>query len=194
MTNHFPKLVLVGLLFILPASAEAAETMCTEQYQPVCGGKQVQCIKSPCYPVYHTYGNSCTMNAEGGYFIHEGECTEAESGFVPPARDTYTPPKGCVAWFDGCNSCSLTSNGQTACTLMACLDKPAPGRCTRYEDTPAKPPVVAPTPSTPHVVASTSVNATTTTPVVATTTTSEKSGPGFVHRLWLSIRTWFSWL
>lgn len=182
MNTYLPLLVLAGLLALAPASAEAREVMCTMQYQPVCGAQQVQCVTTPCYPVYHTYGNSCTLGAENGTFIHEGECTEKESGPVKPAEETYTPPKTCVAWFDGCNSCSKGSNGQSMCTLKACMGAQAPGHCTKYETTQ---PVVNPKPPT----------ATTTEPVATTSIAEPESIPtGFFARLWLSIRAWFSWL
>ena len=29
----------------------------------------------------------------------------------------------CQSFYDGCNSCSRTSNGQTICTMMACTDR-----------------------------------------------------------------------
>jgi hypothetical protein len=32
---------------------------CTEEYAPVCGAVEVQCIKAPCNPVPKTYPNSC---------------------------------------------------------------------------------------------------------------------------------------
>lgn len=191
MNKIFFVPALATVFFIIPAAAGAANpTMCTMQYQPVCGAKQVQCIKAPCYPVYHTYGNSCTMNAENGTFIHEGECTAAESGPVTSTQP-YTPPSNCTAWFDGCNSCSRTENGQSMCTERACAGTPAAGYCTAYK----KPGVLNP----PSVLsASTSVDASSSTQVGAATGTMAAEGevktPGFIQRLWQSILSWFSWL
>lgn len=191
MKRYLPATMFVGILFAIPAYAGAAsDIMCTQQYQPVCGGKQVQCIKSPCYPVYHTYSNSCMMQAEGGYFIHEGECTASETGFIPPARDTYTPPKGCVSWFDGCNTCSLQSNGQAACTLMACEDKPAPGRCIRYE---SDKPAVQPSKPSDHTSTSSPIQGSTTEAGAVSTTTEPARDPGFVFRIWNFILSLLPW-
>ena len=131
MNKTFLVPTLAAVFFIIPAVAGAAgPTMCTAQYQPVCGAKQVQCITAPCYPMYHTYGNSCTMNAENGTFIHEGECTASETGPVKSTQP-YIPPSNCTAWFDGCNSCSRAESGQSMCTERACAGTPAaaPSRC-----------------------------------------------------------------
>lgn len=189
MNKNLPRLVLAALFFILPFSADASTpTMCTMQYQPVCGAQQVQCVTAPCYPQYHTYGNSCTMNAEKGTFIHEGECTASETGPVKQTKP-YTPPSNCTAWFDGCNSCSRGANGQSACTLRACMDEPQPGYCTAYE----KPPVLNPAPiisSTTTVEASTSA----TTSNEGSAAQEEVRKSGFVHDIWAIIMSWFSWL
>lgn len=34
-------------------------TMCTMQYEPVCGEMAVQCVTTPCEPIQQTYGNAC---------------------------------------------------------------------------------------------------------------------------------------
>lgn len=33
---------------------------CTQQYEPVCGLTQVECITTPCDPVPQSFGNACT--------------------------------------------------------------------------------------------------------------------------------------
>ncbi len=117
--------------------------------------------------------------------------TIAVCAFVFSAiRDTYTPPKGCVAWFDGCNTCSLGSNGQAACTLMACGDKPAPGRCISYQND--KPTVTKPTPSTP-AASSTSSPATTGTATATSTPGEPARNTGFVFRIWNFILSLLPW-
>ncbi|MEK7511059.1 MAG: hypothetical protein AAB582_02400 [Patescibacteria group bacterium] len=118
--------------------AEDGPTMCTMQYQPVCGAKQVQCVSAPCYPQYHTYGNSCMMGVDGGSFIHEGECTASETG--PVTGKPYVPPAHCTSWFDGCNQCGRGDNGESYCTLKACVGDPAPGYCTAYDEPPKETP------------------------------------------------------
>jgi hypothetical protein len=50
------------------------QTVCTMEYNPVCGSKQVQCIKAPCPPIQQTYGNACSMKADGATLVHTGEC------------------------------------------------------------------------------------------------------------------------
>ena len=54
---------------------------CTMEYAPVCGEKQVQCVKAPCYPIQKTYSNKCMMNADNNpsmpvSFLHTGECND----------------------------------------------------------------------------------------------------------------------
>ena len=179
-------------VLLLPASVNAREPMmCTAQYDPVCGAKPVQCVTAPCYPVYHTYGNACTLAAEEGTFIHAGECTASETGPVKPADDTYVPPANCTAWFDGCNSCSRGTDGQSMCTLMACMGPKAPGRCTAYS-TP-KPPVVTPVP-VPEPEASIETSTTASAEATTTDPEAEHESEGFFIGIWNTIKSWFSWL
>lgn len=112
--------------------------VCPAVYAPVCASHPVQCVTTPCYPQYQTYGNSCEAAAHEATVLHQGECTANETGPVKPSAEAYKPPATCTAWFDGCNSCTKTANG-TACTLKACV-APAAGYCTAYEA--QKPPVV----------------------------------------------------
>jgi hypothetical protein len=50
------------------------QVACTLEYNPVCGEKQVQCIKAPCPPIKTTYGNKCQLNAAKAKFLYAGEC------------------------------------------------------------------------------------------------------------------------
>lgn len=174
--------VAAGVFLSTPVSAEEGK-VCTMQYQPVCGAKPVQCIKAPCYPQYHTYGNSCMLAADDATFIHEGECTATETGPVKPEEPKpYTPPAGCIAWNDGCNTCTL-HDGQAACTLMFCSE-PGAGYCTAYASSPkpdTKPPVAGA--GNPALTASSS----------ATTTLEASPEPGFFAKLWLRVSGWFDW-
>ncbi len=112
---------------------------CTKEYNPVCGGKPVVCITTPCNPVPTTYGNLCTMKADGASYLYSGEC-----------KDTTVNPESnpmCKSWNDGCNSCGRSEIGGPAfCTLKYCtpesMSKPY---CSAYfDETPGnKPPVVS---------------------------------------------------
>lgn len=143
---------------IAPVARAESPMVCPAIYAPVCGAQQVQCVRAPCYPQYKTYSNSCMLSADKGTYIHEGECTASETGPYKGgdsgSSGIYVPPAGCIAWFDGCNSCSRTTkDGPAMCTMMACAaDNHQPGYCRSYE-TPAPPsggdtPVVSP-PSEP---------------------------------------------
>lgn len=193
MNTSILRILLIALFIVLPATVGAeSPTMCTMQYQPVCGAKQVQCVRAPCYPVYHTYGNSCVLGVEKGTYIHEGECTEAETGPVKPKVEPYTPPAGCTAWFDGCNACSKTANGQYVCTLKACQDTPAPGYCTAYAPKPTPPVTTTPPlvqPVTPGEVLMNPDQTASSSPASDTSTIS-----GFFASIWNMILSWFNWL
>lgn len=161
----------------IEAEAETG-VACTMQYQPVCGAKEVQCIKAPCYPVYQTYGNSCVLGAAKATFVHEGECTAADAGPLK-GRETYTPPAHCIAWFDGCNQCGRDENGMAFCTEKACVDAPAAGYCTKYADQPAPKPEPTPLPAS-------STTSTTTSEANVSVET-----PGFFTSLWLKFVSFF---
>ena len=188
--NKFILLAVLSLVLI-PTSVDArTEMACTMQYEPVCGAQPVQCVTTPCYPQYHTYGNSCVLANEGGTYIHDGECTESETGPVKTAIP-YTPPANCTAWFDGCNSCSRSEKGYAMCTMRACVDEPAPGYCTAYEK-----PTIDPTlpvlqgPDLTQTAPDTPAATTAATPTPQTETINEKS---FFSRMWDVILGWFSW-
>jgi hypothetical protein len=152
---------------------------CTMQYEPVCGAKEVQCIKAPCHPVYQTYGNSCVLGVEGATYVHAGECTAADTGPLPGGGSTYTPPAHCVAWFDGCNQCGRGPDGESFCTLKACIDAPSAGYCTKYADQPEPAPQPTHSPS-PEVTSTTTVEADASVEV-----------PGFFASLWVKIASLF---
>lgn len=48
--------------------------ICTTEYAPVCGLKQVQCITTPCESIKRTYSNACKLKVSGATFVHRGEC------------------------------------------------------------------------------------------------------------------------
>lgn len=168
--------VLVALFaLVLPAITEArTPTMCTMQYDPVCGTES---------GVYKTYGNGCVLASEGAVYQHEGECTAAElSG---KQEGTYTPPAHCTAWFDGCNSCSRNASGQSMCTLMACMGEPKAGYCRAYAETEPKP-----TPPPKETVGTGTVEPVEAEIIVEATTTTE-TDPGFFFGIWRAIAAWF---
>ena len=113
-------------------------TSCTKEYVPVCGAKPIYCITTPCNPVPTTYGNKCTMAADGATLLYEGQCRTV-------SEDPANNPQ-CKSWYDGCNTCSRSGPGQPAmCTLRACtaesMTKPY---CSAYFDTAAnRPPTIS---------------------------------------------------
>jgi len=55
---------------------------CTEEYKPVCGEVDVQCIQAPCPPIRQTFGNECVAKQNNAKNISQGECKEVVSTFV----------------------------------------------------------------------------------------------------------------
>ncbi len=69
------------------------------------------------------------MNIGDGYCDSRYESTRNSSDCATTTFD----PSICRNYFDGCNSCSRQSNGQTICTMMACFTN-GPAYCTTYND------------------------------------------------------------
>jgi PKD domain len=105
-------------------------SVCTAQYQPVCGERRV-CTTGggSCWNDRKTYGNMCALKGEDAVFLYDGEC-RTDTG------TTYVPPTNCSAWYDGCNNCSRSViGGNAACTLRACLSgSTTAGYCSAYFD------------------------------------------------------------
>ena len=172
-------ILLLGVIAPVEAHTSSSEspTVCTMQYQPVCGAKEVQCVRAPCYPQYQTYGNSCMMGVDGATFLHEGECTASETG--PVVTGQYVPPAHCTAWFDGCNQCGRGPDGESFCTLRACVGDPAPGYCTAYEEVTEPAPTPAPMPEEP---------------IASSTVSVPEPDSGFFKTVWQQILSFFSTL
>jgi len=73
---------------------------------------------------------SCEKNAGNIECINRRNSCEEHFRYYHCER--YSPPKGCIAWVDGCNFCS---NG--SCTLKPCQEYLAPNEpsfeCRRYQ-------------------------------------------------------------
>ncbi|MDB5254019.1 MAG: hypothetical protein JWL80_85 [Parcubacteria group bacterium] len=183
--------ILAFILFTIPvfgfAQTANDPVICTQQYQPVCALKQVQCVTAPCNPVYQTYGNSCQMSAGKATYVHDGECTGNEPA-PGSSNQTYVPPANCVAYYDGCNSCAKQANGAVACTLRACTTQQA-GYCTKYATTTSgtKPTSTTVITSTTTVVKSPVPSSVTDMPPAQT----EEVHTGFWSRLWNWIKHLF---
>lgn len=95
----------------------AIPTVCTMEYAPVCGLKNVQCVTTPCNPIVQTYSNACMLNADEATSLFSGECPNGEI------------PKNCSSWYDGCNNCFKDEQGNIACTEMYCEVPNGPIKC-----------------------------------------------------------------
>lgn len=56
------------------AEPKNEDIFCTQEYDPVCGEIDVQCIKAPCPPVKLTFSNSCFAELGNAKNITKGEC------------------------------------------------------------------------------------------------------------------------
>jgi len=73
------RMIITFVSLATMSSVFAEPMMCTMDYTPVCGKAQVQCIKAPCYPIYQTYGNKCSLNADKkATYVKDGECGAIE--------------------------------------------------------------------------------------------------------------------
>ena len=95
-------------LTALGLSPEEEPTMCTMQYQPVCGKDTSGAIK--------TFGNSCSLGAAKAQFLYDGECKVATSQV--PANDLWKGKRGTeVTWLQ--NFLITKATGQAALSLGA---------------------------------------------------------------------------
>ena len=58
-------LLVLSFLGLIQGYAAESPTMCTAQYEPVCGFVQVQCIRAPCPAIRTDFGNSCMAATAG---------------------------------------------------------------------------------------------------------------------------------
>jgi len=61
--------------FIACTDEQKMAEICTQEYAPVCGLQEVQCVTTPCDPIPQTYSNICTACATAGVISYAaGEC------------------------------------------------------------------------------------------------------------------------
>lgn len=72
---------------------------------------------------------ACVQCQKRGNDIHcvsrRDNCTE---DFKYYHCSAFNLPKGCVQWRNGCNTCTIQSDGRTYCTLAPCDEYLAPNR------------------------------------------------------------------
>ncbi|MDD3303197.1 MAG: DUF333 domain-containing protein [Candidatus Gracilibacteria bacterium] len=62
------------------ASGTVNSDVCTDDYAPVCGEVQVQCIMAPCPPIKETFSNKCELEKNGlAKYLYDGVCDSASS-------------------------------------------------------------------------------------------------------------------
>ncbi|MBS3072577.1 hypothetical protein J4477_01960 [Candidatus Pacearchaeota archaeon] len=68
---------IIGNNVTLCTEKEKTEKVCIVTSKPVCGFKQVECIKAPCYPIPEDYENNCEACTDERvlYYIN-GECSD----------------------------------------------------------------------------------------------------------------------
>lgn len=68
------------------------EVVCTMEYNPVCGEKQVQCIKAPCDPIKQTYSNKCELNKDKAKYLYSGTCEQYENTVKESVKCVFKGP------------------------------------------------------------------------------------------------------
>ncbi len=97
-----------ALLSLGLSPEDTGPTMCTMQYQPVCGKDSSGAIK--------TYGNSCMLGVEKAQFLYDGECKAAVSKV--PTKDQWKGTRGAdVTWLQ--NFLISKATGKAALSLGA---------------------------------------------------------------------------
>jgi len=80
---------------------------------------------------------ACTRKHCDKKDMEKPKCLKFEDDKVDQAGDDSVIPEDCVTWFDGCNTCAVSSDpgGPMACTLMACgEDQMQEPKCLKYKE------------------------------------------------------------
>jgi hypothetical protein len=113
---------------------------CTQEYNPVCGQVQVQCIRAPCNPVMQTFGNKCEACANSFTISYtEGACADDNTagGTVPAGTSEQQCTNMNGKYIASANECEGISQEQ--CTELggtfnecasACRNDPNAQVCT----------------------------------------------------------------
>ena len=60
--------------------------------------------------------------------------TESTSS-VPTTKVAPRIPENCLAWYDGCNNCAKSEDGQVICTMNACpISRLEDFKCIKWKD------------------------------------------------------------
>ncbi len=105
-----------------------AQSCINLEYDPVCAEVDtgIRCIKAPCpSSTRKTFRNACEAKEAGAKILFDGNCD-----FSGTSSDK--PPKNCISWFDGCNTCGAKDGEVTYCTQMACEAYQLP-KCLKYK-------------------------------------------------------------
>jgi len=82
----------------------------------------VSCTERACYDLEEPH---CILPLK-----NDGAATVAKP--APAGLHSSSVPTGCVVWFDGCNTCRITSTGLRMCTRMMCVTKQTP-YCKKFD-------------------------------------------------------------
>jgi N-acetylmuramoyl-L-alanine amidase len=93
---------------------------CTQEYNPVCGQHEINCITTPCIqPEPKTFGNKCSLRSTGAKYLYSGECKkEKEEDYEDrPCTKEYNPVCAYTKVKDG-NTYSAQKNTYSNKCLM----------------------------------------------------------------------------
>lgn len=109
--------VLIVVLWITSVTWMSDE-ICTNDFAPACGEKNVECIQTPCESTLTTYWNKCKLEADNAEFMYYGECREEEEVSLPDEE-----PVMCTQEMKTCpDGESMVARGGPNCEFAACPD------------------------------------------------------------------------
>ncbi|MDA1197389.1 MAG: hypothetical protein O2779_05525 [Nanoarchaeota archaeon] len=73
------KIVFTIIILLLVGCTNNVDTnqdnsICDQEYKPVCGKINIQCITTPCNQVEETFANECIANQRKAFDIKESDC------------------------------------------------------------------------------------------------------------------------
>ena len=85
----FLLLILGGYTYIIndnerDSNERNGNSVCTNEYRPICGEVRIQCIRAPCDPIQQTFPNKCLLEKSKAIFLYNGECkSEIKPSNIP---------------------------------------------------------------------------------------------------------------
>ncbi len=70
------------------------------------------------------------------FFLSCAQEEKKKPNISPQFKNPQTPPKNCIKWFDGCNTCSVDAGHIIGCSDLVCFVM-LPPKCLKYKNGPS---------------------------------------------------------